>query len=70
LREATKEEVENRIRKSKVIYWFCQCDCGNNHIVATSDLKSNKVQSCGCLISKGEQKIEKILIENNISFKK
>ena len=28
--------------------WNCECDCGNHHIVGTSDLKNGRVLSCGC----------------------
>ena len=31
-------------------------------------LQAKKVQSCGCLVSKGNQKIRSILQENNILF--
>ena len=31
------------------IHWLCECSCGNNKIVTTSQLHSNHVQSCGCL---------------------
>lgn len=29
--------------------WLCQCSCGNIRIASAHDLKSGKVQSCGCL---------------------
>lgn len=29
--------------------WLCRCDCGNNKIVTTNKLRSEKVKSCGCL---------------------
>ena len=38
--------------------------------MGTSDLKKGKVRSCGCLNSRGEQKITKILTENNYRFAK
>ena len=28
--------------------WLCQCDCGNTKIVRGSDLRKNKITSCGC----------------------
>jgi hypothetical protein len=28
--------------------WFCQCDCGKEKIVRSSDLRNGKTQSCGC----------------------
>lgn len=66
MRLATSEEVINRPPHIK--YWVCKCDCGNTHIVSTSDFKMGKVQSCGCLISKGEAKIKSILEENHINY--
>ena len=29
-------------------YWLCQCDCGNQIEVASSNLRSGHVLSCGC----------------------
>lgn len=29
-------------------YYWCQCECGNLHIVQRGPLKNNKVHSCGC----------------------
>ena len=66
IRRAREEETVGRPRR--VGYWYCQCDCGNFHIVGTSDFTTKKVQSCGCLNSKGEAKITSILTENNIEF--
>ena len=28
--------------------WLCQCECGNQTEVITSDLRGNKTHSCGC----------------------
>ena len=30
-------------------HWKCICDCGNNHIVCSLELKSGDTKSCGCL---------------------
>lgn len=35
--------------KYKKRHWLCQCKCGNVSIVSTSQLKSGKTKSCGCL---------------------
>lgn len=29
--------------------WLCKCDCGKETVVATSELRSGKTKSCGCL---------------------
>lgn len=54
------------IKKGK---WHCRCDCGNECDVELSNLTTGNTQSCGCLKSKGELKINNILMENNINFK-
>ena len=33
-------------------YWMCECECGNQKEVSSSNLKSGKTQSCGCLHKK------------------
>ena len=48
--------------------WKCKCDCGNIHITNERNLILKICQSCGCLSSKGEMEIEKILKENNLSY--
>ena len=68
IRQATSEEILNRPKGSR--YWYCKCQCGADHIVSTSDLKGEKVKSCGCLISYGEEKIANLLFENNICYQK
>lgn len=50
-------------------FWICDCDCGTKNIeINGHNLVSRGTQSCGCLRSKGEEKIAKILSDNNISF--
>lgn len=58
--------------KNKKSIWECQCDCDGKTIVYVrgSDLLSGKTQSCGCIKSRGEEKIAKILKQNNIPFEK
>ena len=49
--------------------WECLCDCGNIHFVSAEILQSGKIHSCGCISSsQGEEKIESILIDNNIPY--
>ena len=51
------------------VLWHCQCDCGNTTDLLTNVLKSGRTQSCGCInYSIGEQNIELLLKENNISY--
>ena len=49
--------------------WECKCDCGNIIIAKGIELRFGHILSCGCLKSKGEELIIKILLENNINFK-
>ena len=51
-------------------YWHCRCDCGSECDVIITDLLSGHTTSCGCLKSKGEELISKLLKENNISFER
>lgn len=39
-------KAENQKHKTM---WKCLCDCGNITFVTTSNLKANRVKSCGCL---------------------
>lgn len=32
-----------------IVFWKCQCDCGNIVLHATNELTSDHIQSCGCL---------------------
>lgn len=49
-------------------FWLCQCECGNTCVVNGTYLRNGDTQSCGCIKSKGEYKIVKILQENKIFF--
>lgn len=51
--------LERDYSKKNRVYWFCLCDCGKNTSVASSQLKSGKTKSCGCL------KNESIIKSNN-----
>ena len=33
-------------------YWLCECECGNEKIIARQSLISNRTHSCGCEIKK------------------
>ena len=56
-------------RKNRAVVWKCRCDCGNIVYVNSHDLHRQSVISCGCQkISLGESIIEKLLIDNNISY--
>lgn len=49
--------------------WWCLCECGNKKSILGSHLRSQKIQSCGCInYSIGERNIATILEENKITF--
>ncbi len=51
-------------------FWICKCECGNIKSIRGFSLRNNLTYSCGCIKSKGEEIITKILTENHINFKK
>lgn len=52
------------------VLWECQCSCGNIVYVSTSNLTrpNGSTISCGCVKSKGEEKIIASLLEAQITF--
>ena len=48
--------------------YLCQCDCGNQCEVRAISLRNGNTISCGCIKSKGEYIINKILSNNNMIF--
>ena len=64
--------VTNRSQKKDTkgqYYWFCKCDCGSVNLeISGHNLVAHRTISCGCIRSKGEEKIASILKENNIPF--
>ena len=63
-------EITNKRRSGGDVIWKCLCECGNITYATASELRNNRIKSCGCLKSLGEKTINKILTENNISFQK
>lgn len=49
-------------------YWICKCDCGNYKTVSSKCLRSNKTNSCGCILSIGEEKIARYLQSHKILY--
>lgn len=66
----TVESINYYDEKTNHYFWNCICECGTRTIVWGNHLKNGHTQSCGCIISSGEEKIANILSENNIKFKK
>jgi hypothetical protein len=44
---------------NRFAYWRCKCECGNETVVSSGNLKSGGVKSCGCLVGEiGKQTIK------------
>ena len=39
-----------RLEGRKEIYWRCSCQCGGSKYVMGQNLRTGKIQSCGCLL--------------------
>lgn len=63
------EATDKRSADGHIVY-KCKCECGKEHYATCNNLLSGHAFSCGCVLSKGENEIEKILKENGIYFKK
>lgn len=49
-------------------YWYCICECGGHKEVIASHVINKQIISCGCIVSKGETKIKKLLDKLNIFY--
>ena len=49
--------------------YLCQCECGGQAIVKPGNLKNGHTQSCGCISSLGQEKINTYLSAKKIKFK-
>lgn len=56
--------------KNRRIIWKCQCNCEAKSIVYvdTTSLLLGRTTSCGCILSKGEEKIKQILNEHEVCY--
>lgn len=59
-------------RKNGTYVWKCRCSCPEHNIIEADShsLKRFQISSCGCLTSKGEALIQRILTNLNIEYKK
>ena len=60
------QRVENN-RFGHVCY-LCKCECGGEIIVDACNLRQGITNSCGCIKSKGEMKIQQYLQKENIKY--
>ena len=57
--------------KGKYPYWICLCKhCGRKFKASGRLLRNYNLVSCGCIHSKGEQRIIKLLDDNEINYSK
>ena len=56
--------------RKRAVMWLCRCDCGNFISVQASNLKNGNVNSCGCLISRGEEEIRKLSERVKFGYKR
>jgi hypothetical protein len=56
------------VGKNKRTAWLCQCDCGNQKVVKTEELKSGDTKSCGCINQEKRKERAHKLYAPNIKF--
>ena len=61
--------LEKRAKNGGVI-WHCLCECGNECDVVAYNLTAGMTTSCGCIKSKGEEQISRILRNLNVDFQR
>lgn len=67
----TDPKYKNTKDKKLRAFWNCECKCGNNFVTTGHALRTGHATSCGCRSqSLGEEKIEKLLLENNLNYAK
>ena len=50
-------------------YWICKCVCGSiTKPIRGSSLRNGHTMSCGCISSRGEERISNFLSKNKINF--
>ena len=60
-------EVDGKSNDGLYLY-DCTCFCRNHFIYNATKILNRHIQSCGCLTSKGEQKIQDLLEQMKIKF--
>ena len=60
-------DKKNRPTKNGT-YYKCKCDCGGETIVHRMSLINGATQSCGCLRSRGEEKIQNLLQQHQLKY--
>lgn len=60
--------LEQTSKKGRTYFWKCLCDCGRYCEKELQYLENGDTTSCGCIDSRQNYKIAKLLEENNILF--
>lgn len=63
-------EISDKKDKTGHVLFKCQCECGTIIYTTKYKLETGHTSSCGCIKSKGEEKIAQILGDLQISFSK
>lgn len=51
------------------VYWVCQCECGRiTQPISGQNLRRGETISCGCVVSRGNDILRKVLSSLNIDF--
>lgn len=66
--ELTVIDEMQTINKEHRKFWKCLCSCGNITIVRGKDLREGKVNSCGCIKSKGAKLVNNLLSASDINY--
>lgn len=63
--------VDYTLNENEHVYYYkCKCECGNETIVKGNNLFSGNTTSCGCINSKANEEMARILTRLNIPFKR
>ena len=62
--------LEEAPKKNNKIVWYCKCNCGNEKIISSNNLRSGTTKSCGCLnIEKAKERQTKHGKRNTLTYK-
>ena len=56
--------------KNNTFWYRCKCDCGKECTLQATKVYTHYLQSCGCIKSKAEESMAKILDSYNITYKR
>lgn len=59
---------KTRTNNNQNAFWLCECECGTICSINGIDLRRKHTESCGCIHSRGENKIIDLLKNNDIIY--